>query len=431
MIDGLNKVFPTILYFCGFCGILTYLFRKHKDAVLKYTVGIWCISSLFAIIYQWADPFHYNNLSIIPYIFLLVCFFISLFPLINRNDLAIATLPNANFKILKITIDFFTLVSIVPFIENLLHFISTYGASDTSSLADIYEEKMYGSGLKVNWLSSIGKIGNTLDGLFKDFLMFIPFYILAYKKSSKKLIVASFIPIGNHILFQLNASGRTLITNFILIGIFYILLYRKLISNHRMLVVKKTAVIVVSAALVSMSLLTLSRHEATNKDTPVPVVVGYYVAKSHVDFNENVWYMQKHMEGDNSFGLLKSMIGLPTPKNKNLYWTEARTGIKPNLFYTYIGDWVVDFGAGVTFVLFILVSCFANRYFHGISRTKSFVKLFLFSSYCQVIINGWTYNCYKTPNSLSNFFISLILMLAIQIIAHSRRNMSFYEENQG
>lgn len=425
MIENLYKVLPTILYFLGFCGILVFLFCKHKDVTIKYIVGIWCVSSFFAIIYQWADSFHYNELSIIPYLFLIVCFLLTLFPLFNRSDLALTSLPDVNFKLLKVIIYLFVVFSIVPFFENLVHFVSTYSVSDTSGLADTYEEKMNGSGLKVYWLSSIGKIGNSLDGLFKDFLIFIPFYILAHKKSSKRLLVASFIPIGNHILFQLNASGRTLITIFLLVGVFYVLLYRKLIDGSRIKMIKKIGVIVISLALISMSVLTLSRHEATNRNVPVPVVVGYYVAKSHVDFNEKVWYMRKHMEGDNSFGLLKSIVGLPTPKNKNNYWTEAKTGIKPNLFYTYIGDWVMDFGAGVAFVLFALVSCFANKYFQGISRTKSIVKLFLFSSYCQVIVNGWTYNCYKTPNALINFFISFILVLLIQILTHIKKERSF------
>ena len=145
--------------------------------------------------------------------------------------------------------------------------------------------------------------------------------------------------------------------------------------------------------------------------TIIGIIAAITLPALQGNINEKVWNMRKHMEGDNSFGLLKSIVGLPTPKNKNNYWTEAKTGIKPNLFYTYIGDWVMDFGA--------------NKYFQGISRTKSIVKLFIFSSYCQVIVNGWTYNCYKTPNALINFFISFILVLLIQILTHIKKERSF------
>ena len=352
----LEYLYPTFIYFLAFVALFGWLYVKKYSSVPLYIVGIWCVSSFFAILFQLAFDVKYEKLSILPYVFLFICFCISLFPIVKCQKRMENSLPCVTFGLFDKIIWVFILLSLIPFYENLRYVISSYGAIDTSGLADMYNDKMYGDGIKVTWLSSLGMIGNSLDGVFIQLLVFIPFYFLTRKKINKYLLLFSFLPVLNHVLFQLASSGRGFATQFFLDAVFLILLFRKQIPSTRFKKLKLVSLVVIPCFFLLLSILTLARGNSSNKGVETSITVGYYVAKSHLDFNESLWNIRKHTEGDNSFGFVKDLIGLDVPKDKNAYWNYSKTGIIPSLFYTYIGDWYMDFGPLITIVLFLIWS---------------------------------------------------------------------------
>ena len=342
-----------------------------------------------------------------------VCFILSIIPLCKNKGIEIEKTPQVNTDLYDKIIIAFIIVSIVPLYENLRHAISSYTAIDTSILAEVYEDKMYGTGVDVTWLSPIGKIGNSIDGVFIQFLYFTPFFFLTRSNINKYLLIGSFLPLINHVVFQFSVSGRTTPTMFVLNSIFLTILFRKFIPHKRMTFFGICATIVASSVFFAMFILTSARHEATNKDVDEAIVVGYYVAKGHVDFCEDLWNIKKHTEGDNSFGLAKKILLLPTPKNPVDYWTKNKTGVAPNLFYTYIGDWFMDFGGIITLLLFILVCVCSSIFFIHIRKRTTLVNIFFMFLYCEVLIMGWAYNVFKTTNSMTNLLFSIAMIYII------------------
>lgn len=418
----LENILPTIFYVLGYVAIFLFLLKQKYDWSVLYIVLIWICSSLYALIFQaMMSEDMYSNITCLPYVFLLVCFILSLIPICKGTSLIKEEYDIRNLDLYKKIMMFFIVISVLPFIENLIHFVSSYGAADTSSLADMYDDKMSKVGAKITWLSAPGRLFNSIDGIFLQFIMFVPFVLLTQKSNSKVFLILSFLPVSNHIVFQLCESGRGTATQFIMVGCFLLLLFRKAIPQRRLKVLKIGMIVVLSFFIAAMSVLTTARRDAHNRGVDNAVVVGYYLAKSHLDFNEKLWYIKKHTEGDNAFGFVKGMLGFYVPANKNEYWTYSKIGVIPSLFYTYIGDWYMDFGAFVTLLLFIVVCKVCSDYFGKRRKTTSMVKLFMFFILCQVVIMGWSINYFKTPGGFRNLLINIVFILFIQSFSKHAR----------
>lgn len=427
----LEYLYPTFVYFLSFVTLFLWLYVKKYSLVPLYIVGIWCVSSFFAILFQLAYDVKYEKLSILPYVFLFICFCISLFPIVKCQKRMENTIPCMTFSLFDKIIWVFVLLSLIPFYENMRYVISSYGAIDTSGLADMYNDKMYGDGIKVTWLSSLGMIGNSLDGIFIQLLVFIPFYFLTREKINKYLLLFSFLPVLNHVLFQLASSGRGFATQFLLDAVFLILLFRKQIPSTRLKKLKLVSLVVIPCFFLLLSILTLARGNSSNKGVETSITVGYYVAKSHLDFNESLWTIRKHTEGDNSFGFVKNLIGLDVPKDKNAYWNYSKTGIIPSLFYTYIGDWYMDFGAIITIILFIIWSFVSLKIFTRVKTSATLLPFFMYFVFCEILINGWSMNIFKTSGSFRNLLFSIFLLIIIQKLSKKGNICVRKTEKQG
>lgn len=424
-------LYPTLLYFCAFVALFLWLYVKKYSFVPLYIVGIWCVSSFFAVLFQFAFDVKYERISILPYAFLFICFCISILPIVKCHQKMEDSIPCVPSGFLDKLIWIFILASIIPFYENLRYVISSYGAIDTSGLADAYDDKMYGDGLKVTWLSTLGMIGNSLDGVFIQLLVFIPFYFFTRNKINKYLLFFSFLPVFNHILFQFASSGRAFATQFILNAIFLILLFRKQIPSARFKRLKLVLLVVIPCFFILLSILTLARGNSSNKGEDTSIVVGFYVAKSHLDFNESLWDIRKHTEGDNSFGFVKNLIGLDVPVDKNAYWNYSKTGIIPSLFYTYIGDWYMDFGPFFTIVLLFIWSFVSLKIFTRVKTSATLLPFFMYFVYCQILINGWSMNIFKTSGSFRNLLFSIFLLIIIQKLSKKGNICVRKTEKQG
>lgn len=409
-----NQLYPTILYCFCFVTLFYILYRRKTGLLSLYIVLIWIFSSLFAALFQFALPDNYIRISFLPYLYLFICFLLSLIPLIRVNkNISCIELSEEKIRLYKNIMIVFIIISILPTIENFRFFLSSYTGADTSGLAEMYDDKMYGDGIVTSWLSTPSRIFNSIDGIFIHFLIFSSFFFLTVKNVSKFFVCFSFLPIGNHLLFQLCVSGRGTITMFLMVSIFFLIVFFPYIPKRRKKYIKMYGIAIISFFVFSLGILTLSRKAATNNGVAETIVVGYYVAKGHLDFNENMWYIKKHTEGDNSFPFFKTILGLDVPVDKNVYWNESKIGIAPNLFYTYIGDWYMDLGETLTIILIIILSIILTRYF-SFKKHSGLLKMFFFYVYSLVLIMGWSMYYYKPYGTMKNLLFSIILITIIQ-----------------
>lgn len=416
---------PVIYYIFGYLVLLGLLFRCHHSILSKYLVLIWLGSSVLSLVFYYlTEDLLYNRIGFIPFVFIHLCFFVSIIPIIKSPLTREINISHVNIILYKRILYCFIFVSIVPFLENLLQ-VLTGANSSGNDLAEMYDSKMYGGGFQITWLSPVGKIGNTIDGVFLYFLIFSPFYLLTRKDVSISFILLSTIPVGTHLLFQMAAAGRGTMVSFMLWAFYLVLLFHKNIPRVRLKKIRIWGLSVLVLMVIGLTAITVSRKAATNAEDNVFVFIGYYVAKSHLDFNENLWHMKQHTEGDNSFAFVKSCLGLPTFNSfleKEKYWNESRIGVQPGYFYTYIGDLYMDFGSYITVILFVMNSFFALLIFKNRRGSTSILRVFLFFIYSSVIIMGWSINIFKTYDATRNLILSVLLFYFIHLMSSSNNN---------
>ena len=304
----------TILYVLAFILLFVWAVKFKINYIVRYIIIIWVISAASALIFQMSS-LGYRDLSILPYAFLFICFLISLYPLRYVQDASAKGVEKINPTFYRYLILAFVIVSIIPFIENLNYVLHTFG-TDSQSLSDMYDNKMEGTGSEklVTWLSPLGRLGNSVDGVFIDFLIFSFFYLLT-TNIKKYYIILMFIPICNHLLFQLAMAGRGTIIMFFLISVFFILFFYKLIPSRNFSFIRNVGILIASLFVIGLLLISFSRKEAHNRDDSNIIFFGMYIGKGHLDFNEQMWNIRKTTEGDNCFSLAKKWLG------KNRYST--------------------------------------------------------------------------------------------------------------
>lgn len=418
------QLLSTFIYAFFFIILLVWLFIKHKNGIAKYITIIWVVSTISAFFFQFIIGNVYNKISFVPYFFIIICFLLSIYPIIKNGNISERIDSTQSTKILSYVMWFFIIISIIPFIENLFQVLKSVNTSNNEIIADIYDSKMYGGGLKITWLSPIGKLFNSVIGIFIQFLFFVPFYLLTESKLKKKFFQLMFLPLANHLLFQIAVAGRGTVVLFILNAIFFLILFNKIIPRERLKIIYIFFLSLIFLLISALTIITFARKEATNAGDETIVFIGYYIAKSHLDFNNNLWHINVYTEGDNTCAFFKNLIGLETFKSflkKEAFW-ESQIGVQPGYFYTYIGDFYMDFGPFLTLAIFFLIFLIAILYFSS-SKKMSTMKLFLFFLYCEILIMGWSINYFKTYDSMRNLIASTIL-LYITITFSSRRKLN-------
>ena len=140
---NLLDILPTILYLFLFLLTEYWFFIKRFNLVSRLVVGIWIVSSFFAVLYEIETFPLYSDVSVIPFLYLFVCFFISLYPLVKYGDYVVSE-ENIEVSFYKKIMWIFIVISIIPFVENLIYVLHNFTSeSSASSLSDVYDEKIY------------------------------------------------------------------------------------------------------------------------------------------------------------------------------------------------------------------------------------------------------------------------------------------------
>lgn len=423
-----NAVFFVLLFFIS-------LFNKDSNKLLKsYVLLLWAISAVSSIFMHIMMPWMSSNITLPPYIYLQVCFLIYMIPIYKFKDTNLNYIKISNPELLEYFIIFVSLISLLPFIENTVYLIKTYMVSggNLGVLESTYylknEITVDANLISESWLSRPGRFLNNGIRYVHYSLPFLLFYYLTYKKINKILLAGLTIAILCKIFFDLNMADRMNITYFSLDVLFLFILFRKHIPTGRKKRLVKYGSIVLICFFLFFTTMTIARQysrSAREKHDNVEFVL-FYIAVPQLNFNNYMWHIEQHTQGDNSFSFVKSTVGLPTFK-KNLekreYWNSDRTGIPVHVFYTFIGDWFMDLGKIGT-LLFILILSVLLKNATKDKRCISLIALFFFYIYCDIAIRGWTFFGIKAYTGQLILFINIMIVLIISSAKFPRKNLS-------
>ncbi|MDR1582434.1 MAG: oligosaccharide repeat unit polymerase [Prevotellaceae bacterium] len=375
--------------------LVWYQYRKKEITAVTYILSIWLASSVFSIFHVIASD-SFERLSLLPSLYFYACFLISLYPVYKFDENCLKNI-RVNEVMLNIFIWGISAVAIIPFFENLIHLIDSYLLHpDTYSMYSMYEKRGVANVNKsdlYSWLSPVGRICNSAVLLFRSLTLLLFFYCLTREKIDKLKILGILMVLLNMIFFWLLTSARVSVTFLFLFFLFFLLLFRKVIPKRILKKIAFFSLVIAGMMMVGVGIITIARFENHDLRASISLLdwISLYLGEGLANFNDSMWHILRHTEGDRSFYFLKNLLGYD---NIDILafrerWNEINTNVKPQVFYTYLGDWYSDLGVYFTILLTIVLSLI-TRLVTLRRNSISFASLYIYLSFCYIFVNGFT-----------------------------------------
>jgi oligosaccharide repeat unit polymerase len=366
--------------------VLYHIIKKSFDAgsILLFTYLIYAIASL--LLYN--SPFYrFNQIRLFPFIYLFLILLLVFWPILKYNDNRIDEIQ----KVPSIYISIFSLIFIIASLVQLPTILSDFSVSisrllNTSSGGlDLYNEAMSES--RSIGDGKISNLASIISNSFGNFGILLFFYYLTRKNRSKLILIGLFISsiISIPINISLGQRGPILETLLSLIITYYAL--RRFFQPKVNRIIKIAGMSLLLASLVPVIALTISRFGNNTKGSMSSVY--FYGGQQNLYFNNYGIDNGGIRYGDRTFPLFKRMLGFENvPKN----FMERRDKY-PHLkmsdenFYTFVGDFTLDFGPITATFILLLFSIFVvikTRIRDGAIRFHQLILLHFVMTVCMV-----------------------------------------------
>lgn len=114
----------------------------------------------------------------------------------------------------------------------------------------------------------------------------------------------------------------------------------------------------ISFLIIAVLLVTISRYNSSESDTGnIFTWLALYAGEGPLNFNNDMWYVTKSTNGDNTFVALRWLLGLTDVDSVQDNWLiNQNLGVRGNVFYTYIGFIFADYNIVGTILFLSLIS---------------------------------------------------------------------------
>ena len=337
--------------------IMTLIWYQYKSRILDggtavmSTYILYAIFSLFSLNdVMFAD--FYLPLKVFPYIYLYVMLMVALSPTIyiHLNPVKNIEQPQTNILGIISVIIIISSVLLVPdiianFGTGLVKLFTETDAGKDAYMEHIEEDKEAGSG--------ISNIPAIIYNAFSDITIFLCFYYMTCKKKNYWLIAGLIFAILIGILIPMMHGQRGGVIAAVLTTCVGYALFQQYISRRINRVIRLLGITSIIAIAVPVAAITISRFG--NMGGGVTGFLNWYVGQGSLYFNNFALDAGGTRNGDRTLNLAKRLIDPDTPKN----YTERREkyshlNIDDNIFSTFVGDFVIDFGPITTVFIFVI-----------------------------------------------------------------------------
>ena len=411
----MNDIFVNIYttaYFLSFVALFIIYNKRQMNKInaTSYTLLYCSITALFSLLYYnvsngiYRD---YSNLTLYPYLYLFVSYIIILYPL-YYNDQQIhmrISIDSHKIKFIRILIYIIIACSILPLIESLIQIPNSI--TDSSSMSSMYEQRLEGSGN--DYLSFFGRKFFLVLWRLNNFIPFLLFYVIikGYNKKIIVCIVLSLLTIGLHSIIL---GGRAKLVQNALYVIFVYFVFYPQIQKEIRIKMAKYGVVLISVVVAGIAAVSISRFSSKEGATSMNSIwewLGLYAGEGSLNFNALAWDAKGTTSGYCTLCLPKGLIEGELISVEELWSMKSKLGIPGNIFYTFMGPFVFDYGlGGGIFVLIILTVIFMKVY----KRCNAFKKLCLIGLWGKIAIIGPIFYTYGTIDDQINLFITCLII---------------------
>ena len=357
-----------ILYTVLYTALLAWMLYRHQRSI----EGRWGIGSyilLSYVLYPIIGAFWFFDqdniygdiepLRLFPFIYLAVLQWIAVRPILqyDRNHIQQIEQPSMSF------LNIFAAIYIVCTLLQIPHILANIADGirnimiDTAAGADMYLESQAEDS---SYDGSVGNMTAIIFNIFSPLAFILFFYYMTLGRKYMWAIIGFGLCVLIKSFHSLSNGQRTEVTMSV-INIFVAYVALKPILSDR---IKRYVRIVLTVLAVSITIpfiaLTISRFGERQGGTTGGLV--YYIGEAPYYFNNYALDAGGTRHGDRTCNVFKKLIGKPSP-NGIFDVREAYPMLKmdDSIFSSFIGDFVLDFGATTTAIIFILFSILFTR----------------------------------------------------------------------
>lgn len=415
-----NKLWGNIVLII-YCLFWTYVFIKQKRqtkdfgpclfVILTYCVYSFLSLALFNLGYGGLDW----EITLIPMLFLFAMLWISLQPgmIYERNN--VRRIQQPSMILIQSFIAAYgicTLFTVAGGIHNLQDGVMRL-MSDSSSGTEMYLNARENATQIDRSFSGITGFAATLHNFLQDVSVFILFYYLSLKERKKSVYIYLLIVLIVDIMSSITEGGRTSFMMILLITLLAYFMFRDYWDEKTRQLSKRIIMILLILMTIPFIGLTISRF--ANKDGTINSII-YYAGSANLNFNDSAWNAGGIRYGDRTFNEAKRLMGFDVPDNiAGTRFKYAALAIDDSVFYTFVGDFVLDFGKLPTLLLFIFCSVVFIQLTKSNSESIPFHRLLLVYFTLCICVQGGMYLFYYSFQrfwKIVAFFLMYIVFYA-------------------
>lgn len=392
-----------------------YLFYKNYKRrgfdITTYIILIYMFVASMGIYLSYHPMSHgqFLHANILALVYLFIAFYITFSPIKICSSLSrenIVPPLNVNFTAFMLFVALITLIRFPGLVRNVSQnfMLMIY---DTSYLSDRYEDMANAgaSGFSTGSFNIIPILGGMID----EVAVFLLMYYLTQQNRKKWITVTLAIASILSPLGALAQARRGSMVFAILSFGAYFLLFKDCFSDKMQKSVRRVIVVVVSAIVFGMSLITISRFtKSYMEDDYANYSMVYYIGQPMHYFCETIdpngcrW-------GDRTIPLFKSMItdGAYTYSARTAKYQSMKLG--EEVFSTYFGEILLDFGPILGFLFLLLLVGVLKKLGPRTNSRIEFYELIPIMMLIDLLICGWTQSPFSDVGG-NLHFIFLILM---------------------
>lgn len=295
-----------------------------------------------------------------------------------------------------------------PLLENLVLLVTR-----SHSFSDIYDEKRE-TGLNI--YTKLGGMMLNVTNYLNSIATVLLFYYMNNYKKNKYIVIGLLLCQVNYFLFCVNAASRGGIISQLTILILCFLFFKHTYSIKLQSKVKRVALLLSIPFFLFTFLISVSRFESRNGVGNFDGFILLYLSDGPLKFNAQMWDGNHNTNGDVNMNYLKSILGFKTYttyESRDAHYTRIN-GRRVEQFYTYVGDFVSDFGiGGATFVCILLSIITLILFKH--KRATPIHNLFIILFIAHMYSIGFTSNIYRAFFLQKSIFVTIIIYVFLSL----------------
>lgn len=344
-------------------------FRENQTTI--FVTSFYVLYSVLAIfLYNSLNSYRFNDVVLIPYIYLFIMILLSLAPIISYDHSCVKGLVRPP----EIWVDSFAYFCIICAI---LAFPGTISELK-SGIILLISNSSGGASLYADAHGGIIKEKTLLDvpGYFLSIVsyisIFIFFYYLTIPRLKKTVIIGFSLTMLYSLLRPVSLGLRTdtVMTIFAFVA-GYVIMY-KWISPKRKKILIWISAIIGTLVVALIMIISISRFE--KQESGVGGTNLYYIAHSSIYFNNYALDANGIRHGDRTCRVFKELLGFENVPNGIIErrFMYRNMHLSDNVFSTFVGDFTLDFGPIFAFIIFLLYAISFSR----ITRTNNHIITF-------------------------------------------------------